>query len=44
MFSSPEILLSVSDKANLFAEIFSEMLNLDDPGSFLPTSIYNIHV
>ena len=36
LFIGPEVLSSASDKAKLFAEIFSQNSNLDDSGIFLP--------
>ena len=36
LFNGPELLLSASDKANLFTENFSKNSNLDDPGISLP--------
>ena len=39
LFSSSEVLSSGSDKANLFAKIFSKNSNLDDSGVSLPVSL-----
>ena len=36
LFNGPELLSSASDKAELFAENFSENSNLDDSGNSLP--------
>ena len=36
LFNGPELLLSASDKANLFTENFFKNSNLDDPGISLP--------
>ena len=36
LVNGPEMLSSTSDKAKLFAEMFSEISNLDELGSFLP--------
>ena len=36
LFNGPEVLSSASDKAKLFAEIFSLTSNLDDSGVSLP--------
>ena len=36
LFNGPEVLSSTSDKAKLFAEIFSRNSNLDDSGISLP--------
>lgn len=51
LFKGPEALYFASDKAKLFAGIFSENSSLDDSGIFLPVlpsrtymKLYNIHV
>ena len=36
LFNGPEVLTSASDKAKLFAELFSKISNLDDSGQELP--------
>ena len=37
LFNGPEVLTSASEKAKLFAELFSKNSNLDDSGHELPT-------
>ena len=37
LFNGPEVLTSASEKAKLFAELFSKNSNLDDSGHELPS-------